>query len=52
MHETSIEKLKAGGTGMGPGKGKTLGVRRSMNGWAARKGGNGGFVPPVMKRPP
>jgi DNA helicase-2/ATP-dependent DNA helicase PcrA len=56
MHETSIERLKAGnlgnvGSGVGGiGKGKTLGVRRSMNGWAARKGGNGGFVPP-MKRP-
>jgi DNA helicase-2/ATP-dependent DNA helicase PcrA len=52
MHETSIERLKAGngGSGLG-GKGKTLGVRRSMNGWAARKGGgSGGFVPPVMKR--
>ena len=52
MHETSIDRLKnaVGGVG-GVGKGKTLGVRRSMNGWAARKGGNGGFVPPVMKRP-
>ena len=50
MHETSIEKLNAGGN-VGIGKGKTLGVRRSMNGWAARKGGNGGFVSPVMKRP-
>jgi ATP-dependent DNA helicase UvrD/PcrA len=48
MHETSIEKLKSGGGGIG--KGRTLGVRRSMNGWAARKGGTGGFVPPVMKR--
>lgn len=52
MHETSIDRLKNAGGGIGGvGKGKTLGVRRSMNGWAARKGGNGGFVPPVMKRP-
>lgn len=52
MHETSIDRLKnAVGVVGGVGKGKTLGVRRSMNGWAARKGGNGGFVPPVMKRP-
>ena len=49
MHETSVEKLKNGGGGLG--KGKTLGVRRSMNGWAARKGGPGGFVPPVIRRP-
>lgn len=52
MHETSIDRLKNAGGGVGGvGKGKTLGVRRSMNGWAARKCGNGGFVPPVMKRP-
>ena len=52
LHETSVDRLKNGGGGIGVvGKGKTLGVRRSMNGWAARKGGNGGFVPPVMKRP-
>jgi DNA helicase-2/ATP-dependent DNA helicase PcrA len=58
MHETSVERLKGlkgGGNGIGirglsgSGVGKTLGVRRSMNGWAARKGG-GGFVPPTMKR--
>jgi DNA helicase-2/ATP-dependent DNA helicase PcrA len=44
MHETSVERLKMTGSGV-----RTLGVRRSMNGWAGRKGG-GGFVPPMMKR--
>jgi len=49
MHETSVEKLK---TMSGNGRGvKTLGVRRSMNGWASRKGNSGGFVPPTMKKP-
>ena len=54
MHETSmsnLQGLKEGGKGSGSGM-KTLGVRRSMNGWASRKGnrGGGGFVPPTMKR--
>jgi DNA helicase II / ATP-dependent DNA helicase PcrA len=54
MHESTVDRLKAGKMGVGVGsQGKTLGVRRSMNGWAARKGGSsGGFVPPVMKRNP
>lgn len=44
MHETTVSKLQSG-----IGSKKTLGVKRSMDGWAARKGG--GFKTPTMKRP-
>jgi DNA helicase-2/ATP-dependent DNA helicase PcrA len=44
MHETSISLLQKS-TGLN----RTLGVKRSMNGWSSRK--RQGFVPPTMKRP-
>jgi DNA helicase-2/ATP-dependent DNA helicase PcrA len=44
MHETSVSLLQKS-TGLN----RTLGVKRSMNGWSSRKGH--GFVPPTMKRP-
>jgi DNA helicase-2/ATP-dependent DNA helicase PcrA len=47
MHETSISLLQnQKSTGL---NNRTLGVKRSMNGWSSRKGQ--GFVPPTMKRP-
>ncbi len=43
LHNTSMNMIRNPG-----GPQKTLGMRRSMNGWSARKGQ--GFVPPTMKR--
>ncbi|CZR61093.1 probable ATP-dependent DNA helicase [Phialocephala subalpina] len=43
MHETSMDKLQNGTAK------RTLGVKRSMNGWDSRK--NQGFKPPTMTRP-
>ncbi|CZT00055.1 probable ATP-dependent DNA helicase [Rhynchosporium agropyri] len=44
-HETTVSILQNGS-----GVKKTLGVKRSMDGWASRKGQ--GFKPPTMKRGP
>ncbi|KAL5313711.1 hypothetical protein ACEPPN_018132 [Leptodophora sp. 'Broadleaf-Isolate-01'] len=44
-HETTVSMLQNGN-----GARKTLGVKRSMDGWASRKGQ--GFKPPTMKRGP
>lgn len=44
MHETSMDKLQDGS-----GIRKTLGVKRSINGWENRK--TQGFKPPTMARP-
>lgn len=44
MHTTSISLVQYSNAMK-----KTLGVKRSMNGWASRK--SQGFVPPTMKRP-
>ena len=44
LHNTSVNMLRNP-----DGQQKTLGMRRSMKGWSARKGT--GFVPPTMKRP-
>ncbi|KAK0103022.1 hypothetical protein ONS96_005635 [Cadophora gregata f. sp. sojae] len=44
-HETTVSLLQNGG-----GVRKTLGLKRSMDGWASRKGQ--GFKPPTMKRGP
>ncbi|KAL2067213.1 hypothetical protein VTL71DRAFT_1637 [Oculimacula yallundae] len=44
-HETTVSKLQNGN-----GVKKTLGVKRSMDGWACRKGQ--GFKPPTMNRGP
>ncbi|KAH7383611.1 P-loop containing nucleoside triphosphate hydrolase protein [Cadophora sp. MPI-SDFR-AT-0126] len=44
-HETTVSMLQNGG-----GSRKTLGLKRSMDGWASRKGQ--GFKPPTMKRGP
>ncbi|CAL3968791.1 unnamed protein product [Diplocarpon coronariae] len=43
-HQTTVGMLQDGS-----GARKTLGVKRSMDGWASRKGQ--GFRPPTMKRP-
>ena len=43
MHTTTVANLQGGGFK------KTLGVKRSMNGWPSQKGN--GFVPPTIKRP-
>ena len=45
MHVTSVAQLNAAN-----GARKTLGVRRSMNGWSDRM--NRGFSTPLMKQPP
>lgn len=42
MHTTTMSTLQGGGPK------KTLGVKRSMNGWPSQKGN--GFVPPTIKR--
>ncbi|KAH7330373.1 hypothetical protein BKA65DRAFT_509268 [Rhexocercosporidium sp. MPI-PUGE-AT-0058] len=42
-HETTVSMLQNGN-----GARKTLGVKRSMDGWASRKGQS--FKPPTMKR--
>ncbi|KUJ20600.1 P-loop containing nucleoside triphosphate hydrolase protein [Mollisia scopiformis] len=44
MHETSMDKLQSGSAAR-----KTLGVKRSMNGWENRK--NQSFKPPTITRP-
>jgi DNA helicase-2/ATP-dependent DNA helicase PcrA len=46
MHTTSISMLQSTNF---TGTRKTLGVKRSMNGWKNRKGQ--GFLPPTIKRP-
>lgn len=42
MHTTTVANLQGGGPR------KTLGIKRSMNGWPSQKGT--GFVPPTIKR--
>lgn len=43
-HMTTVNSVQ-----QGLGSKRTLGVKRSMNGWGSRKGQ--GFVPPTMKKP-
>jgi len=45
-HTTTVNTLQQGLAAK-----RTLGMKRSMNGWASRKGQGGGFVPPTMKKP-
>lgn len=45
-HQTTVSMLQNGNANVSR---KTLGVKRSMDGWASRKGH--GFKPPTMKKP-
>ncbi|EKD15854.1 ATP-dependent DNA helicase pcrA [Drepanopeziza brunnea f. sp. 'multigermtubi' MB_m1] len=49
-HQTTVSMLQNGNVN-GTGARKTLGVRRSMDGWASRKGQKQSFKPPTMQRP-